>query len=264
MRGHARRSTSRCRRRSPRGPARRCGWLELPEGTVLALEKPFGTDWPRPGAQRAGAHAGARGPGLPGRPLPRAKSTCSTCSGVRFANRLLRAAVEQRARRARRDRLRRDARPGGPGRLLRPGRRAGRHDPEPPAAGDGAARDGARSAAVDERELRDAKAEVLRATPAAGRRPGTASRRARYTAGTIGGRQLPAYSRRARGRRGPPHRDPGRADRRGRHLALGRRAVHGCAPARRSGGRARRSWSRSSAPPHLPTGLRRPRHPRRG
>jgi glucose-6-phosphate 1-dehydrogenase len=47
---------------------------------------------------------------------------------------------------------------------------------------------------VDERELRDAKGEVLRATRLRGT-PREASRRARYTAGVIDGRKLTAYSR---------------------------------------------------------------------
>jgi len=47
---------------------------------------------------------------------------------------------------------------------------------------------------VDERELRDAKGQVLRATRLRGT-PRVASRRARYTAGVLGNRKLPAYTR---------------------------------------------------------------------
>jgi glucose-6-phosphate 1-dehydrogenase len=47
---------------------------------------------------------------------------------------------------------------------------------------------------VDERELRDAKGAVLRATRLRGT-PAEASRRARYTAGVLDGRKLTAYSR---------------------------------------------------------------------
>jgi glucose-6-phosphate 1-dehydrogenase len=47
---------------------------------------------------------------------------------------------------------------------------------------------------VDERELRDAKGAVLRATRLRGT-PAEASRRARYTAGVLDGRRLTAYSR---------------------------------------------------------------------
>ena len=47
---------------------------------------------------------------------------------------------------------------------------------------------------IDQRELRDAKGAVLRATRLYGD-PATSSRRARYTAGTIEGRELTAYSR---------------------------------------------------------------------
>ena len=49
-------------------------------------------------------------------------------------------------------------------------------------------------AALDARDVRDRKAQVLRATRRVGRRPGRrCSRRARYTAGELDGRQLPAY-----------------------------------------------------------------------
>ncbi|MEZ0493170.1 glucose-6-phosphate dehydrogenase [Kineococcus sp. TBRC 1896] len=48
-------------------------------------------------------------------------------------------------------------------------------------------------ASLDEREFRDRKAQVLRATRLAGS-PAQASRRARYTAGSIGERDLPDYT----------------------------------------------------------------------
>ncbi|MBO9626013.1 MAG: glucose-6-phosphate dehydrogenase [Microbacterium sp.] len=49
-------------------------------------------------------------------------------------------------------------------------------------------------ASLDERDLRDAKAAVLRATHVRGDDPAASSRRARYTAGRIGDRELPAYA----------------------------------------------------------------------
>lgn len=48
-------------------------------------------------------------------------------------------------------------------------------------------------ASLDERDLRDAKAAVLRATHVRGDDPAASSRRARYTAGRVGERDLPAY-----------------------------------------------------------------------
>ncbi|ALX65842.1 glucose-6-phosphate 1-dehydrogenase [Microbacterium sp. XT11] len=48
-------------------------------------------------------------------------------------------------------------------------------------------------ASLDERDLRDAKAAVLRATHVRGDDPAASSRRARYTAGRVGDRELPAY-----------------------------------------------------------------------
>ena len=49
-------------------------------------------------------------------------------------------------------------------------------------------------AAVDEVELRDAKAQVLRACRLWGDDPATAGRRARYTAGSVEGRDVPDYA----------------------------------------------------------------------
>jgi glucose-6-phosphate 1-dehydrogenase len=49
-------------------------------------------------------------------------------------------------------------------------------------------------ATLDQQSFRDAKSAVLRATRLAGS-PATSSRRARYTAGTIGRRKVPAYTR---------------------------------------------------------------------
>lgn len=46
---------------------------------------------------------------------------------------------------------------------------------------------------MDARDLRDRKEEVMRVTKIWGGDPATSSRRARYTAGTIDGRELPAY-----------------------------------------------------------------------
>lgn len=48
-------------------------------------------------------------------------------------------------------------------------------------------------ATLGERDLRDAKGAVLRATRVFGNDPKTSSRRGRYTAGTIDGRKLPSY-----------------------------------------------------------------------
>jgi glucose-6-phosphate 1-dehydrogenase len=47
---------------------------------------------------------------------------------------------------------------------------------------------------LDARELRDRKAQVLRATRLWGDDPAASSRRARYTSGEIAGRQLPSYA----------------------------------------------------------------------
>ena len=72
------------------------------------------------------------------------KETVQNLMALRFANALVRAAVEQRTHRSRADHRRRDARRRRPRRLLRRVRRAARHGAEPHAAiavsgGDGAA-----------------------------------------------------------------------------------------------------------------------------
>jgi glucose-6-phosphate 1-dehydrogenase len=107
---------------------------------------------------------------------------------------------------------------------------------------------------VDERELRSAKAEVLRATRLKGS-PRTASRRARYTGGTLAGRTLAAYTR-----------EPGvDASRRTETLAEVTLEVDswrwaGVPVTLRSGkalGRARKEAVVTlRRPPHLPSGLR--------
>ncbi len=96
---------------------------------------------------------------------------------------------------------------------------------------------------VGSEDLRGAMAQVLRATRP-WKRDGTASRRARYTAGTVGRRKLPAYTAEEGVVAVPAHRDTRRADRRDRHLALGRGAVR---PALRQGDRAARG-RRSCSP----------------
>ena len=80
-------------------------------------------------------------------------------------------------------------------------------------------------ASIDAEDLRDAKATVLRACRLWQDDPVGAAKRARYTTGSIDGREVPDYAARTRGRRDPQHRDAGRADRRDRQLALGRRAL---------------------------------------
>ena len=116
------------RRGDPRdhggGPAR---------GQRLVIEKPFGQDL----ASARELNALCR------RSSPRTRSSASTTSWpsrpserARPALRQpgLRAGVERPPHRARRHRVGRDAGAGGPGRLLRPRRRAERHAAEPPAA----------------------------------------------------------------------------------------------------------------------------------
>jgi glucose-6-phosphate 1-dehydrogenase len=176
--------------------------VDLPEGTVLVLEKPFGTD-------QAGAAELNR---LLTRLVPETqvhrvdhflgRSTVLNLLGLRFANRLLeplwnnlhiervdfvfdeQLALENRARYydsagALRDMIQ--------SHLLQVLALVAM---EPPST-------------VDEVDLRDAMASVLRACRVRGGDPVSAGRRARYTAGEIDGRAVPDYA-------AEPGVDPGR------------------------------------------------------
>ena len=167
--------------------------LDLPEGTVLAMEKPFGT-----GLEEARALNQLVGTLVPEQQIFRidhflGRSDVLNILGVRVANRLLEPVwnnghVESIE-------VVYDEALGLEG-------RAGYYDKA------GALVDMVQShllqvmallmmdpiSRVDERELRSAKAEVLRATRLRGS-PRVAGRRARYTAGTLGGRELTAYTR---------------------------------------------------------------------
>ena len=167
--------------------------VELPEGTVLVLEKPFGTD------QASAADLNR----LLTRLVPEAqvhrvdhflgRSTVLNLLGLRFANRLFepvwnnlhvervdivfdeQLALENRARYydsagALMDMIQ--------SHLLQVLALVAM---EPPAA-------------VNETDLRDAKAQVLRACRVRGGDPSTASRRARYTAGRVDDREVPDYA----------------------------------------------------------------------
>jgi len=167
--------------------------LDLPEGTVLAMEKPFGT-----GLEEARALNELVTTLVPEERIFRidhflGRSDVLNILGVRFANRLVEPVWSNQHVES--IEIRYDESLGLEG-------RAGYYD------GTGALVDMVQShllqvmallmmdpiSRVDERELRDAKAAVLRATSLRGS-PRTASRRARYTSGSIGNRKLAAYTR---------------------------------------------------------------------
>jgi glucose-6-phosphate 1-dehydrogenase len=167
--------------------------LDLPEGTVLAMEKPFGTSLD----DARGLNA------LVGTLVPEpqvfridhflGRSDVINILGVRFANRLLDPVWSNQHVESIEVVYDESLALEG---------RAGYYDKA------GALVDMVQShllqvmallmmdpiTAVDERELRSAKAEVLRATRLRGG-PRRASRRARYTGGRINGRDVPAYTR---------------------------------------------------------------------
>ncbi|MFL6135805.1 MAG: glucose-6-phosphate dehydrogenase [Nocardioidaceae bacterium] len=167
--------------------------VELPEGTVLAMEKPFGTDRAR--ARELNELVSTL---VPETQVFRVdhflgRSDVLNLLGTRFANRLLEPVWNNQHVES--IEIVYDESLGLEG-------RAGYYDNA------GALVDMLQShllqvmallmmdpvSRVDEREVRDAKGQVLRATRLRGT-PREASRRARYTAGAIGNHKLTAYSR---------------------------------------------------------------------
>ncbi|NQX06318.1 glucose-6-phosphate dehydrogenase [Rathayibacter sp. VKM Ac-2856] len=166
---------------------------DLPEGTVLALEKPFGVD--EESARDLNARVAAL---VPEDRVHRVdhflgRATVMNLLGLRFANRILEPLwsaehIESVA-------IVYDEQLGLEG-------RAGYYD------GAGALIDMIQShllqvlavvameppSTLDAADLRDAKGIVLRATRLKGEDLAASSRRARYTAGSVDGRELPAYA----------------------------------------------------------------------
>ncbi|MBO0980824.1 glucose-6-phosphate dehydrogenase [Microbacterium sp. SD291] len=167
--------------------------MELPAGTVLAMEKPFGDD--EASARELNDMLTAL---VPERQIFRVdhflgRSTLLNLMGVRLANRIWEPVWS--AEHIESVLIRFDESLALEG-------RAGYYDKA------GAMIDMIQShllqvlalvamdppASIDERDLRDAKAAVLRATHVRGDDPAQSSRRARYTAGKIGDRELPSYA----------------------------------------------------------------------
>jgi glucose-6-phosphate 1-dehydrogenase len=167
--------------------------VELPEGTLLVLEKPFGTD------QQSAADLNRLLTELvPETQVHRVdhflgRATVLNLLGLRFANRLFEPVWN--ASHVERVDIVFDEQLALEGRARYYDRAGALMDMiqshllqvlalvamEPPAT-------------VDEVDLRDAKAQVLRASRLWGGDPVTAGRRARYTAGSVEGREVPDYS----------------------------------------------------------------------
>ncbi|MDA0642555.1 hypothetical protein [Nonomuraea ferruginea] len=166
--------------------------IGVPDGTRMVLEKPFGTDAASAAALNELLHAL-----VPESHVHRVDhflgmSTVLNILGVRFANRVIEPLLT--AEHVEAVDIVFDETLGLEG-------RAGFYDET------GALRDMIQShllqvltfaamsppSTLEQLDVRDAKAEVLRATHVWGGRPERFSRRARYTAGTIDGRPLPSY-----------------------------------------------------------------------
>ena len=167
--------------------------LDLPETTRLALEKPFGTDRASAADLNALLHRIVDEEDVFRIDHFLGVGTVLNLVGLRFANRVL--APVWNAEHIERVEIVYDEDLALEG-------RAGYYD------GAGALKDMLQShllqvmslfamesiATLDARELRDQKVQVLRATQVWGGSPEQASRRARYTAGTIGSRHVPDYA----------------------------------------------------------------------
>jgi len=166
--------------------------LTLPEGTILAMEKPFGED--EASARELNGKLLAL---VPEQQIFRVdhflgRSTLLNLLGVRLANRIWEPVW--RAEHVQQVLIRFDESVALEGRARYYDKAGAMIDMiqshllqvmalvamDPPST-------------LGERDLRDAKAAVLRATHVMGDDPATASRRAQYTAGTQGDRTLPSY-----------------------------------------------------------------------
>ncbi|WP_292697015.1 glucose-6-phosphate dehydrogenase, partial [Microbacterium sp. 69-10] len=166
--------------------------LTLPEGTILAMEKPFGED--EASARELNSKLLAL---VPEQQIFRVdhflgRSTLLNLLGVRLANRIWEPVW--RAEHVQQVLIRFDESVALEGRARYYDKAGAMIDMiqshllqvmalvamDPPST-------------LGERDLRDAKAAVLRATHVMGDDPATASRRAQYTAGTQGDRKLPSY-----------------------------------------------------------------------
>ena len=168
--------------------------VDLPDTTRLALEKPFGTDHASAVAFNALLHKVVAEEDVFRIDHFLGVATVFNLVGLRFANRML--APIWSAEHIERVEIVYDEDLALEG-------RAGYYD------GAGALKDMLQShllqvlalfamesiATLDARELQDQKAQVLRATKVWGGSPKRSSRRARYTAGTIGRRKVPDYAK---------------------------------------------------------------------
>ncbi len=168
--------------------------VDLPEVTRLALEKPFGTDHASAIAFNALLHKVVAEENIFRIDHFLGVATVFNLVGLRFANRML--APIWSAEHIERVEIVYDEDLALEG-------RAGYYD------GAGALKDMLQShllqmlalfamesiATLDPRELQDQKAQVLRATRVWGGSPKRSSRRARYTAGTLGTRKVPDYAK---------------------------------------------------------------------
>ena len=218
----------------------------------VVIEKPFGHDLEsRARAQRHRQRRLPRGVGVPHRPLPR-QGDGAEPAGAALRQPAVRADLERQLRRPRADHHGRGHRRRRPGRLLRRHRRGPRRHPEPPAAADGADRDGGAALLPPARPARGEDQGALRGHRLAEPIDETTAR-GQYVGGWQGGQKVLGLL--AGGRRSPRTRSPRPTPRsRSRSTpAAGPGCRSTCAPASGSAAGSPRSRSSSSAPRTCPS-----------
>ena len=173
----------------------------------VVIEKPFGHDLESADrAELAGQRGVPVGERLPHRPLP-GQGDGPEPAGAAVREPAVRADLEQQLRRPRADHPGRGHRRRRPGRLLRRHRRRPRRHPEPPAAADGADRDGGAASRSTRTTCAREKVKVLSAVQLP-KDLGQGTARGQYAGGWQGGSEgARATWRRTASRRRLHHRD---------------------------------------------------------
>ena len=228
----------------------KAGFKKLPGWKRIIVEKPFGTDLASaPELNRADARLLGREPDLSRRSLPR-QGDGAEHPRLPLLQRHVRAALEQAAHRPHPVQRLRDGRRRGPRRLLRPVRRAARHDAEPHVPDAGLPLHGA-AGLVRGRRHPQREGQAAQGGARLHARGGAASTRARPVRPRQEGRRHRHARPTARSRTSTRSRTPRRSPRCGcsSTTGAGKACRSICARARRCGSAAPRSSCSSRRPP---------------